>query len=95
MSFKFIVQACAHFLCCVFFASASYAQGLPAPNAGGSNEKPYISWVSQYPASKAAETKHNAAVRIYEFLIKKNKESGLSRPVGVVAANPADRKTAV
>jgi DNA-binding beta-propeller fold protein YncE len=49
---------------------------------------PYISWVSQYPAHKEGEVKQSTAKRIYDFLVQKNKQATLSRPVSVIGNNP-------
>jgi DNA-binding beta-propeller fold protein YncE len=51
---------------------------------------PYISWVSQYPAHKEGEKKQSTAKRIYDFLVQKNKQTSLSRPVNVLANNPGN-----
>lgn len=54
------------------------------------NAQPYISWISQYPEHKEGKEKKNAVKRTYEFLVKKNKESVLVRPVGILAADPSN-----
>ena len=69
------------------FASAGYAQD-KAVSKGNANE-PYISWVSQYPEHKEGEIKRSTGRRIYEFLVQKNKEAALNRPVGILATSPS------
>jgi sugar lactone lactonase YvrE len=58
-------------------------------SSNDNGDHPYISWMSQFPAHKAGEVKKNAALRIYEFLVQKNKGASLSRPVGILAHDPS------
>ena len=74
-----------YFLACILCGHASHAQQNDAEKKG----HPYISWVSQFPANRPDESKQNTARRIYNFLLQKNKESGLSRPVGLLANDPS------
>lgn len=53
-------------------------------------DQPYISWVSQYPAAKQENKKQNVFKRIFYFLIKKDKQQSLVRPVAIVAAGTTD-----
>jgi len=54
------------------------------------SDHPYISWVSQYPALKITGVKHSTFRRIFDFLIQKNKGDVLTRPVGILAGDPAN-----
>ena len=90
MNLKYLSGLFITALFCVSLVFTSNAQGKVPGNIQDNTDHPYISWVSQYPVHKEHEAKQNAARKIYDFLVKKNKESTLTRPVGVFAANPAD-----
>jgi len=68
---------------------AARAQDSTALQAGNTDQ-PYISWVSQYPAAKEDGKKQNALKRTFNFLIKKDKQQSLVRPVAIAAAGTAD-----
>ncbi len=72
------------------FVFTSNAQGKATGAIEDNSDHPYVSWVSQYPGHKKSEVKQSTARRIYEFLIQKNKENAMARPVGVLAMNPAN-----
>jgi len=75
-------------LMCVLSVSNISAQTGATGNT--ENDHPYISWVSQYPALKSREAKHSTFRRIFDFLVQKNKGEVLTRPVGILAADPAN-----
>lgn len=54
---------------------------------GGKHGQPYVAWVSQFPERKA-KARDNVFKRTYEFLVSKNKDETLLRPVGILANNP-------
>ena len=74
----------------LLLASKSKAQGIAKGDTANNSDHPYISWVSQYPAHKTGEVKRSTVRRIYEFLVQKNKETSLTRPVGILASSPAN-----
>lgn len=53
-------------------------------------DQPYVSWVNQYPAFKEEHKKQNTFKRVINFLIKKDKQRSLVRPVAVLAAGTND-----
>ena len=70
------------------FVFTSNAQGKATGAIEDNSDHPYVSWVSQYPEHKKSEVKQSTARRIYEFLVQKNKETALNRPVGILATSP-------
>jgi DNA-binding beta-propeller fold protein YncE len=71
---------------CLNLVYTSYGQDSAAVTVEKSH--PYISWVSQYPAHKEIAVKKNTAKRVYEFLVQKDKDKGLGRPVSIVGTSP-------
>jgi NHL repeat len=53
-------------------------------------KNPYIEYIGQYPEIKKPEKKKHALRKIYDFLIQKDKQSGLVRPVGITGAANSD-----
>jgi len=76
----------------LFMAGHTYAQDSvtiqTAEPTSAAPETQYIRWVSQYPAQRASEVKENAAKKIFNFLVQKDRQAGISRPVAVVANAP-------
>ncbi len=77
---------------CFFMIITIVAKAQDSTNAlpAHSGDQPYISWISQYPAAKKEDKKQNAFKRIFNFLIKKDKQQTLVRPVAIVAAGTND-----
>ena len=75
---------------CFSVVYAIQAQSRHGSAQGQSDALPYISWVGQYPAVKEGTEKKSGARRVYEFLIRKNEQRSLVRPVGVLATGPND-----
>ena len=76
-------------LTCECLVITSHAQDKGA-RQGDNSSRPYISWVNQYPEHKAGEVKQSTVKRVYDFLVQKNKETALSRPVAVLGINPTN-----
>lgn len=60
----------------------------PFAVVNGGLENPTIKWVSQYPAVKQVDKKQNFVKKIYNFLVQKDKQALLTRPVAILASNP-------
>jgi len=67
-----------------------YAQAQATKVEADSINHPFVQWTGQYPAHKPAERKLNAIRKIYNFLVQKDKENGLSRPVAIIGHTPLD-----
>ena len=65
------------------------AQDSTSAGVNDNSGHPYIQWKSQYPDHKVGEVKVNTIKRIYNFLVQKDKESGISRPVAIVGKTPS------
>ncbi len=80
------------FICmmlCIIAGKHSIAQDSIAGGINDNARHPYIEWKSQYPDHKAGEVKVNTVKKIYNFLVQKDKEVGISRPVAIVGKTPA------
>ena len=73
----------------MLFVCWHHAQAQNNSSNNKKTEDPSIAWVSQYPASKGNK-KQNTVTRVYEFLVKKNKQRTLVRPVAILPKSPAD-----
>ena len=90
ISYKYTPAAIISGCLSVFIIFTVHAQSGKSISPGQNADQPYVSWVSQYPAFKDGKEKKNTFVRIFEFLIKKNAQRSLVRPVGVLATGPLD-----
>ena len=70
--------------------SGVFAQDTAATDNAVNAGHPYIQWINQFPARKQEEVKVNTFKKIYNFLVQKDKELSLTRPVAVVAGSPAN-----
>ena len=85
VSYKYTCAAIISGCLSVFIMFTVYAQGKKNIPPGQNIDQPYISWVNQYPAFKDGKEKKNVFVRFFDFIIKKNAQRSLVRPVGVFA----------
>ena len=77
----------------VFFVGVAgdlFGQDKTMGTTGQTSDQPYIAWVSQYPVGSGNVKKKSAGKRIYDFLVRKNNQPSLIRPVGVLANTPSD-----
>ena len=73
----------------IFMGDYCYAQDSTKAGVTENTAHPYIEWKSQYPDHKAGEVKVNTIRKIYNFLVQKDKEYGISRPVAIVGKTPS------
>ena len=74
---------------CIFTGTYSLAQDSAAAYNNDNTGHPYIEWKSQYPDHRVGVIKVNTFKKIYNFLVQKDKENGISRPVAIVGKTPA------
>ncbi len=88
MKYKCLSKIAVHLLLSMLLVVYGYAQGKTTDKHDDNNGQPYIKWISQYPARAVAEVKQNSFKKIYNFLVQKERESYLGRPIAIIAANP-------
>ena len=90
MSYKYRYTAIISCCLSVFIIFTVNAQSKTSNSNGRNAGQPYVLWVNQYPAFKEGKEKKNVFIRIFNFIIKKNQQRSLVRPIGVLASSPHD-----